>query len=267
MIISRYTPSQKLSRFIKCYYYLENRDNGLIRDTFFADGCIEAVFSIGWDFHKEGSPEAWAKVIGQIIKPRELEIIGKGKSFGIWFYPHAFPFFSKIQMFELTDRVVSWDVLFPNSFAEFVGNCLHDGNINELVQGTNTFLENQLSAHEETSTDRLAESALHFLYQYKSGTDLSQLATSLNVSQRHLQKTFLCKVGLTQKQFLKILRFQELLKKIDTGGKARFTRLAHEHDYFDQSHFIREFKAFTGIPPSEFVLRKFPINQHFLVSD
>lgn len=264
MIVSRYKPSPALARSIKCYYYLENRDTDQIRDTFFADGCIEAVFSVGWDFHKDGARENWAKVIGQIIKPRELEIVGKGKSFGIWFYPHTFSFFSKIQMSELNDQVISWDLLFPNSFAEFVGNCLHDGNVAELVRGTDTFLESRMSGYGETSTDRLAESALQILYQHKGSADLGQLASSLNVSQRHLQKTFLQKVGLTQKQFIKMLRFQKLLKRMDDGGKAHFTRLAYEHDYFDQSHFIREFKAFTGVPPSEFAMRKFPINQHFL---
>lgn len=267
MLISRYTPSVKLARFIKCYYFLENTYADAIRDSFFADGCIEAVFSVGWDFYKEQAKEDWAKVIGQIIKPRNLEIVGKGRSFGIWFYPHTFSFFSPIPMFELNDCVVSWDQLFPNSFAEFAGNCLSDGKIDELIKGADEFLINRLATYNETSIDRLAESAIRYLYQHKGGADLNRLSSLLNVSPRHLQRTFSNKIGLTQKQFVRMLRFQELLQKMNSGEKMRLTSLAYEYDYCDQSHFIREFKAFTGLPPSDFTAARFPINQHFLVAD
>lgn len=267
MIISRYAPSARLARFIKCYYYLENNDADAIKDTFFADGCIEAVFSVGWDFYKDRAKEDWAKIIGQIIEPRNLEIVGKGKSFGIWFYPHTFSFFSPVQMFELNDRVVSWDLLFPNSFAEFVGNCLCDGSIDDLIKGTDDFLSNRIAAYNESPSDRLAESAIQYLYQHKGSADLNKLSSLLNVSQRHLQRTFSNKIGLTQKQFARMLRFQDLLQRISQGEKMRLTTLAYEYEYCDQSHFIREFKAFTGLPPSEFASQRFPINQHFLVSE
>lgn len=266
MVITKFTPSAPLTKFIKCYYYLENTDDLFMRDTFFADGCIEAVFSLGWDFYKDGSKEDWAKIIGQIIKPRSLKIVGKGQSFGIWFYPHTFSFFSSIQMFELNDRVLSWDVLFPNSFAEFVGDCIYERQFDQLIKGVDDFLLKRISGYKEKSFDKLTEPAIHYLYQYKAFSDLNHLASLLNVSQRYLQKAFLTKIGFSQKQFLRILRFQQILQRLSQRDISSLTTLAYENDFYDQSHFVREFKAFTGFLPSEFETKNLPINQHFIVS-
>lgn len=267
MVITKFTPSTPLTKFIKCYYYLENTDDLFMRDTFFADGCIEAVFSLGWNFYKDGAKEDWAKIIGQIIKPRNLKIVGKGQSFGIWFYPHTFSFFSSIQMFELNDRVLSWDVLFPKSFAEFVGNCMYERRFDKLIKGVDDFLLKKISGYKEKSFDKLTEPAIHYLYQYKTYSDLDHLASLLNVSQRYLQKAFLTKIGFSQKQFLRILRFQQILQRLSQREISSLTTLAYENDFYDQSHFVREFKAFTGFLPSEFEAKKLPINQHFIVSE
>ena len=265
MILQKYSPCTQLGKFIKCYYYLENNDNKIINDTFFADGCIEAVFSLGWNFYQADNKENWAKIIGQIIKPRELKIVGSGQSFGIWFYPHTFPRFSKVQMSELNDRVVPWDVLFPKSFADFVGNCLYERQFEKLINGVDNFLLKKICGYEVQSMDILTESAVQYLYQHKTGSDLDRLASWLNVSQRYLQKAFLAKIGFSQKQFIRVLRFQQILQRLSQGEIPNLTGLAYENDFYDQSHFVREFKAFTGSPPSEFKARELPINQHFII--
>jgi AraC-like DNA-binding protein len=267
MQVKKFTPSAGLAKFIKCYYYIENTEDRIISDTFFADGCIEAVFSLGWDFYKDGAREDWAKIIGQIIKPRHLSIAGKGRSFGIWFHTHTFSYFSNLPMFEINDCVLSWNALFPNSIAEFVGNCMYERKFDILVKGVDDFLSKKVSLHKEKPVDRLTESAVQYLSYYKSGSNLNHLASRLNVSQRHLQKAFLTKIGFSQKHFVRIVRFQEILQNLTLHGRSSLTALAYKSDYYDQSHFIREFKAFTGFCPSEFEPGQLPINQHFIAPD
>lgn len=267
MIITRYKPCVALEKYIKWYYHIDNRDDLSITDSYFADGCVEAVFSTGWNFYKDGVEESWAKVIGQIIKPRTLRIVGKGKSFGIWFHPHTFSCFNHLKMSELTDRVADWELLFPKWFADFVGNCLNDHQLDKLIEGTDTFLMTQLSKHKESCIDRIAENAIRSFYDTRTHISLNQLASTLNVSQRYLQKTFLERVGMTQKQFLRMIRFQQTLLQMSKGGGWNFTKLTYDNDYYDQSHFVKEFKSFTGLSPSEFVKENFPINQHFITAE
>jgi AraC-like DNA-binding protein len=267
MNIIRFNPAPQLAKFVKCYYYIENPKDRMINDVYFADGCVEAVFSLGWDFYKEGKKEDWAKVIGQIIKPRQLSIQGKGQSFGIWFHPHTFSIFSGVPMVELNDCVVPWEDLFPKSFAEFVGSCIYDAQLDKLVQGTDEFLLARVSGNEEKPLDKILDSAVQYLYQNRGGSDLNQLADSLNISHRYLQRAFLSRVGFSQKHFIRTIRFQQVLQVLTQGDWSNLTSVAYANDFYDQSHFIREFKAFTGFNPSEFQTVRLPINQHFISGD
>ena len=170
-------------------------------------------------------------------------------------------------MFELNDRICPWDALFPKAFADFVGDCMCEKEFDKLVKGTDDFLLKKVSAYKEKSMDKLADAAIRHLYQYKSLTDLNHLASSLNVSGRYLQKTFLTKVGISPKQFVRVLRFQQVLQQLGQVGTKNFTELAYKNHFYDQSHFIREFKSYTGLAPSTFELNKLPINQYFITTD
>jgi AraC-like DNA-binding protein len=267
MVIKKIPPHPALRQVIKCYYYLENEKEEVIKDTYFADGCVEAVFSIGWQFYKDETKEPWAKVIGQIIKPRSLEIVGKGQSFGIWFYPHTFSYFTNVALNEMNDSVVSWDLLFPKSFADFVGNCMIENRLTELVEGVNSFLMKTYSSYKTQSKDELAAAAVQYLYENKTNPRLDEVASTLNVSQRYLQKIFLLKVGFSQKFLVRILRIQQTLQSFSQDDAAGLATLAYQNEFFDQSHFIKEFKIFTGMLPSKFEKQKLPINQHFITAD
>ena len=65
---------------------------------------------------------------------------------------------------------------------------------------------------------------------------------------RKISKT----IGLSPKQLSKTIRLQTTLKTLLNQKKSKLTDLAYENEYFDQSHFIKDFKEFTGISPKEF---------------
>ena len=167
----------------------------------------------------------------------------------------------------MNDGVLSWDAIFPASIAEFVGNCIYEKQLDRLVKGMDDFLLTRISRYQEKSMDKLTEQSIQYLYQNKTSASLSDLASRLQVSQRYLQKVFLTKVGVSQKQFVRILRFQDILQKLSQPEITSLTTLAYENNFYDQSHFIREFKSFTGLRPSEFEARKLPINRHFIVAE
>lgn len=67
-------------------------------------------------------------------------------------------------------------------------------------------------------------------------------------------------IGITPNLFNKINRFQLSLKHI-AKKEASLTSIAYECGYFDQSHFIRDFKSFTGITPSAYSPESYPVSQ------
>ena len=76
------------------------------------------------------------------------------------------------------------------------------------------------------------------------------MAKALGVSQDRLEKQFRRFVGATPKQYCSILRFRNALAS--ANPQTRFTDIAVEAGYYDQSHFIREFRSVTGMTPRQF---------------
>ncbi|MFK8044860.1 MAG: helix-turn-helix domain-containing protein [Crocinitomicaceae bacterium] len=73
-----------------------------------------------------------------------------------------------------------------------------------------------------------------------------------NISRRQLARKFSSDVGISPKQLSKTIRLQATLKILLDGNITNLTELAYENEYYDQAHFIKEFKAFTGLTPKEF---------------
>jgi len=86
---------------------------------------------------------------------------------------------------------------------------------------------------------------------------IQQLLGSLRVGESKCQRTFKEWVGVSPKFFIRTRRFQFALKQILNGGQISWAELAIDLGYYDQSHFINDFKTITGQIPS------FLANQQF----
>ncbi len=72
-------------------------------------------------------------------------------------------------------------------------------------------------------------------------------------TQKHLIDQFKKYVGLTPKYYQRILRFNEILLQIQHNNNITWSQIAYQYGYSDQSHFIKEFKHFSGFNPQEFI--------------
>lgn len=99
-------------------------------------------------------------------------------------------------------------------------------------------------------TDLLVQSAIHHIQSVKGNIRISELAKQLYTSKSPLEKRFRKIVGASPKKFASIVRFNALLK--DYALEKTFTELGLEAGYFDQAHFIHDFKVFTGETPETY---------------
>jgi AraC-like DNA-binding protein len=81
-----------------------------------------------------------------------------------------------------------------------------------------------------------------------------QVASTLGVSERRLNQLFHTEVGLSPKQWARIARFQRAIRLLHAGQTLHWDQLALECGFYDQPHFCREFKAFSGIDPSTYAV-------------
>jgi len=117
-------------------------------------------------------------------------------------------------------------------------------------------LEQVLSARLGHIADRphpVAGRAAAQIARYPERCRIAGLADALGLSARRLEQVFRAEVGLTLKAYQRLHRFRQALVGIDRAAEIGWARFALERGYYDQSHFIGEFRAHSGLTPSEYV--------------
>jgi AraC-like DNA-binding protein len=110
-------------------------------------------------------------------------------------------------------------------------------------------IEKLLVATVEQETIRGAAQMLHIR---KGQLRITELAESCNLSPRQLQREFRDSIGFSPKALARVIRHEEIRKRLMFEPGQSLTDLAHEFGYSDQAHFIRDFKELTGRTPGEF---------------
>jgi AraC-like DNA-binding protein len=99
---------------------------------------------------------------------------------------------------------------------------------------------------------KLVQTAAKHLHYTKGQYRIEELADYCHTSVRQLQRRFKEVVGTSPKLFARTLRFEQTQRRLMFNPEADLTTLAYDCGYFDQAHFIKEFRAFTGKTPSEY---------------
>lgn len=111
---------------------------------------------------------------------------------------------------------------------------------------TNFLLEKLNHAH---PCDRLIEESLQLIHWNIKTATVNQLIEQFHISERQFEKRFIKTVGITPQFYIRIKRFNESINMIDSGKYERLVDIAHALNFYDQSHFIRDIKEFSGITP------------------
>ena len=99
--------------------------------------------------------------------------------------------------------------------------------------------------------DRCAEAVA--LLDADPGREITDVARRLGVSHGHLDRVFLRHVGLTPRAYARIARLRRVLADLDVFGPVSWAEVAADAGWYDQSHFIRDFKRHTGVTPSAYL--------------
>ena len=96
--------------------------------------------------------------------------------------------------------------------------------------------------------------ATNLLVRAAGGITIEQLAEETGYTARYIDKCFRTEVGLSPKQLAKIFRFQAAVQALNDRSDKTLTEVAAELGYYDQSHFVRDFKALSGLTPKKYCL-------------
>ncbi|MBK8520473.1 MAG: helix-turn-helix domain-containing protein [Chitinophagaceae bacterium] len=101
------------------------------------------------------------------------------------------------------------------------------------------------------------EFAVNSIISSPNQMSIEEIAGKVGYSQKHLIKLFKDNVGLTPKGFLKVIRFQKAIEEIAAAKQINWTGIAYECGYYDQAHFINDFKTFSGFTPEEYLQKQY----------
>ena len=82
--------------------------------------------------------------------------------------------------------------------------------------------------------------------------NIARMNDRIGYSQKHFTEMFRKSVGVNPKSYLKIMRFQKAVRTIDGSIDIDWGRIAHECGFYDQAHFINDFKHFSGFTPEQY---------------
>lgn len=229
---------------------------------------MEVIFNLGtgnWqtpgcdDFVTTPSIELW----GQVIRPMAVRSVGKNTMLGVRFYPHAAAFFLRENIGSLSNKVVDFSDL-SGKGAHTLHSKLADAKAwDKRIALLEEFLCSQLTIPGNKSRIALVNDIMQEIKQRDFFDNIENVALRYGMTSRYLQKLFLQYTGLTPKLYIKINRFQNSLRLV-ARKDVSLTSIAYDCGYFDQSHFIRDFKSFTGITPSGYSSVNSPVTPAFV---
>lgn len=219
-----------------------------------ADVCPELVFHYDGRFeeiHSDGSRELsfMAGVSAPSSRTRTFEIDRGFGIFGIYLYPHALSQLLQIPASEVADEMVDLPSLLGQVGRELEEQILGCVDRQIMIQRIEAFFFKQLAKAKNVQLPVFE--ALRYVMSANETPRVKELATECGLSERQLERQFRQFTGFTPKQFIRIARFQRATQYY---GKSpvRLGDIALDCGYYDQSHFIHDFKQFSGVAPREF---------------
>lgn len=236
-------PHLQLQPYIYCYWELKT--NEPLSEPFqyrvVADGCIDVFF--------ERTNPVENFVMGFCKKYTEFPL---GHSFhytGIRFLPTMFPQFFQINAAELSNRFEYLKTVLPvvSDFIETHFNATQKKE--EIKTKLDSYFLELLRTAAFHYDGRLYEAIDLILKNY--GVLNIEKDLNTGISPRQLRRLFAFYVGDSAKTFSKVVRFQNMLRAKPSSQSLRKNKLFFDSGYYDQAHFIKEFKHFYGVTPSK----------------
>lgn len=178
---------------------------------------------------------------------------GRGGVFGVKFRPGGFRGFLRQPVSALRNRSIPPQQVFGENAARLEAILHAQPHDERMVTLASDFLAARLPPPDAQAL-RVGE-VVDAIATDRSIRTLDDVASRWPLTPRTLQRWFNQYVGIGPKWVINRYRMHEALQRVDAGDAVDWSRLALELGYFDQAHFIRDFRALVGCPPAEYARR------------
>lgn len=252
-----FPPHPNLSALVKFYWTLEVPfDPNNEKQKIIPDGCIEMTFNLEDKIKRYISENEYvinpnAMIMGQRTKSYCIEPVGNVDSFAICFYPHGFATIAGKPLDNLVDIETPITSLFGKKQGELLEQKIVEAaSTQERIAIIEIFLLDKLN--ENATIENLVKTTVDSLLTTNGSRSINEILKNDLSKRRQLERNFKKQIGISPKQLGKVLRLQTALKML-LNDKESLTNIAYESEYFDQAHFIKDFKELVGTTPKDFL--------------
>lgn len=258
MIFQVHIPAFPLNRFIAAFIYFERAEHAHTVDRFLPNGDTEILIDFNdapqhiYDNESLKEVQACNRVWASGVRTKPITIpSGDGATMMVISFKKgmAAPFFP-FPMKEIADSVVDADLVWGRKFAELRERLIEEKSIGRRFVMVEEFLLEHCGRRLEVSP--CVEFAVEAMANRPDGINIARMNSQIGYSQKHFIDLFKRSVGVTPKAYLKIMRFQKAIRTIDAADTIEWDMIAQECGFYDQAHFINDFKHFSGFTPEHY---------------
>jgi AraC-like DNA-binding protein len=227
------------------------------------NGAVELLINLGAPHRlldredpTRGVPFHRAWVSGVQRQYLLIEAAPQSCMMGVRFRPLGAFAFLGVPMEELSDRVVDLDLILGPGSEALRQRLLATSDLAARFR----LLEASITLHCQRGPrpDNGVSWALGHLRRTTGRAPIGGLSRDLGISERHFIRRFRRQVGLAPKLYARVLRFHSVVASMQSRQVVNWADVAQLSGYYDQAHFNRDFRAFSGGTPSDFLARNVP---------
>ena len=231
-----FAPSERLSQFVECFW--SHEPGGALPDyPVLPDGCVDIVYS--------PNVARELQLVGTMTSARRFAFAAGDFQFGVRFRPGMSQAFLQVPALDTTDQLITLSGIWGADARRLTGQISEAQSVKQCIG----LLEARLANPREIT---LVQRLCAWIVQQSGQVRIDDLAFQAGLSARQMRRLFLDQVGLSPKHFCRVIRFRSSLPRLTQASRSDWAQVALDCGYYDQAHFINEFRQFSGCTPGEF---------------
>ena len=258
-------PAAPLNGFVRSIWYAQASDTAHRRERVLPNGCVQVILSLARDFlldcpeGKEDIRMPSALIVGARSMYEIVDTSDLADLIGIIFQPGGFGPFALDAVDLFSNRNVSLEDVWGASIRTLRDRLREIATPGARMECLEGFLLGRLAARRQLPGSRQSGEVAFAVRQFEQSPSFATvrvMARRIGWSERRFSQVFRETVGLSPKTWCRVQRFQRAVRQLHAGADIRWSELALDCGYYDQSHFANEFRAFSGIDATTYSARR-----------
>ena len=256
MVYQEYPIAEPLKPYVKVIWSMESEESWAPPMRILPDSCVELVIHFNQPYKTtfsdnitEIQPQSF--IVAQMKNFIEIQPNGEIGMVSIRFSAQGAYHFFGMPMKEIANGIVDLKLVWNNLAKEIEERIIESKNTEQRVNRIQQYLLMQLSKNGQA--DITVDHCLNLIYSTKGQIRVEDLSTNTGMSNRQLVRKFNNAIGISPKEFSRIIKFISSLHYLKQNSETNLSAAAHNLGYYDQAHFIHDFKEYSGLTPGQFL--------------